>query len=328
MSQTFCIVRLRVLTAAVGATTSSLLACNTDEVAAIEADNLASATQPIAPADMLKCWITPDTANTDPFFQAHPLQCTAVLPASYPLRPKAYVLTLLKKGGGIAEVALSNDQTVEVTRLLNSDFPVELRWSIRFPSAAADFSGSDLPNYGLRRVAAIASLSQATAVEPLVEKTPFTLWPITLRNPSKSYASLATADYTVSALPFAAGDSTPESNDGAVLKVRGQFGTREAFRAGVFIAPASGSIAVRAVSRAVSAGVDGKIVGPGSYEIVNGAFVHVSRNSDVPPSSLGNADAPADSAPAESYAARSSDAVAPEADAGRGASQPDAAPES
>ncbi len=308
MSQKYRSVRVGLVGGTFGVALAMMLACNTDEISAIESDHLGQATEPIAPANMLKCWVTPDTVNTDPFFQAHPLLCAAVLPASYPLRPKAYMLTVLKKGGGVAQVALGNDQTLELARLLNSDFPVELRWTVRFSSAATETVGSELANYGLRRVSSIASLGQATAGEPLVEKTPFTLWPITLRNASKSYVSLTAADYTVLALPFSAGNPGSDSYNGDVLNVRGQFSTREASRSGVFLAPPSGDIAVRVLSRAVPAGVEGKISGPGTYELVNGALVQVSKNAEPP-------------APLSTDAETGSDAAAVVPDAARGDAQ-------
>lgn len=302
MSATSTRFRVGVWASAVGVA-ALVAACKSDEVTALEEDNLGTATAAIAPAELVRCWVTPDLSTSDPVFQLHKISCSAVLPASYPIKARHFVVGLYSEDGEqVSETLLSPGGSAVVGGLRGNSKPLFGYVNAEF--ASSEVSGSELTTQALHQEFVIRQRQDFPETAPFVMKLPFSLWPITLSNPGGGYAKLQ-ADYSVSLGAARVGRGLVESDDRDTLRVTPQFSTTDARRSGYFIAPASGPLSVKVVSRFAPTGNDALLFGPGTYEVVNGVLSQVSDNagplsnaaSDASAVVDGAADASADAGP-------------------------------
>lgn len=222
-----------------------------DDAASSEA--AINTSKPIAPVDLLSCWVKPDATTTDAFFQAHEVTCKLAETGDYPLVPELVIVEVVTARHNV----LSRDVTREATvlgRFRNEDLPLRFHTRLIFPDTTS--AGQQ---FGLKEQRVVASLGEASEEKPLVYKSPFTLWgvEITSKDGTPLYVQ---GRYTVSTGSYTNGfNFTIPDNDKSELTVdlfnEGAAGKAEL----ALIAPASGPIALSVYGKSV------EIAGPGAY---------------------------------------------------------------
>ncbi len=239
-------------------------ACSSTDAGTTD-DDLTSA--PIPPAALLDCWVKADTSTTDAFFQVHEVLCADKTPATYPQRPERFIVEIETARHRFLSAVFEDGQK-SVGRLYNDDFPLTVRARIFLPRSSAYGS-----SFVLKQALTVDALASTTAATPLTLKSPFTLWPVELKNTS-GRRFFVTGRYTVPTKPYKVGanfsvpDDDPESFT-PELFVDGEGRTELAV-----VAPASGAIDVQVN------GIAAKLDGPGTY-VFDGAAL--TKEDDVAP---------------------------------------------
>ena len=244
-------------------------ACNAQkpEDLASSEDDLTSA--PIAPASFLECWVNADTSTTDAFFQVHELVCAGKTPLTYPLRPERYIVEVETATHRVASAIFEGGEK-RIGRLHNDDFPLKMRVRVMLPSAPSRGS-----SFTLKQELTIATVAASTATAPLVIRSPFTLWPVEIKNDTGS-RYFVSGRYTVPSKPFKIGanftipDEDPETFSPSLF-VDATSTTELAL-----VAPPAGALDVKVN------GIDAKIDGPGTY-VFDGAALTKADDSAKPP---------------------------------------------
>ena len=275
-------------------------ACSSTESADDEADRLEqTAAAAIGPKELMRCWIEPDTSTSDPFFQVHPMSCAATLPLDYPLPVKSFSYDIRTASNNAFGQFMTNGATKVVARLRSSDFPVTLKLRASFSYDTQNSVGTDLSTYGLTQTFTIAAPNSIPKDVPAAIATPFTVWPVTLRSALTSGS--VSSSYALPIAPLFLGGVNGEAATKQELGVKVGLSLSASTQSFPLIAPATGPIALRILSRAGT--TNGEISGPGVYELsAAGTLTKMSGATPAGDASVADGSASSDAPVADSAA--------------------------